>query len=128
MLDVALSPNFCFVMFDSAVEIFNTYDPKQFVPVQIIQMQGCRGLTNGRVFAFSKEEMVFFYEISFETQIKVLLEKCRVEEALSVLRQNVGENSQMINQIKLDAIWPLIKKLNLEKAKDIMKDIDFDVR
>lgn len=115
-------------MFENVIEIFNTYDPKQFVPVQIIQMQGCRGLTNGRVFAFSKEEMVFLYEISFETQIKVLLEKCRVEEALSVLRQNVGENSQMINQIKLDAIWPLIKKLNLEKAKDIMKDIDFDVR
>jgi|JI61114C2RNA_FD_contig_101_1738_length_3256_multi_3_in_0_out_0_4 hypothetical protein len=34
----------------------------------------------------------------------------------------------MINQIKLDAIWPLIKKLQLEKAKDIMKEIDFDVR
>lgn len=72
--------------------------------------------------------MVFLYEISFEIQIKTLLERCKVEEALSVLRQNVGENSQMISQLKLDAIWPLIKKLNLEKAKDLMKDIDFDVR
>ena len=45
-----------------------------------------------------------------------------------MLRQNVGENTVLINQIKLDAIWPLIKKLQLEKAKDIMKEIDFDVR
>lgn len=57
--------------------------------------------------------MVFLYEISFEIQIKTLLERCEVEKALSVLRQNVGENSQMISQTKLDAIWPLIKKLNL---------------
>lgn len=128
VMDVALSPNFCFVLFEGLVEIFNTYDPKQFVAVQTVALPGCRGITNGRVFGYSKEDMVFLYEISFEIQIKTLLERCRVDEALSVLRQNVGENTQMINQIKLDAIWPLIKKLQLEKAKDIMKDIDFDVR
>lgn len=34
----------------------------------------------------------------------------------------------MINQLKLDAIWPVLKNLRFEKAKDIMKDVDFDIR
>ena len=89
-VDVTLSPNFCFVLFEGIVEIFNTYDPKQFVAVQTVALAGCRGITNGRVFGYSKEDLIFLYEISFEIQIKTLLERCKVDEALSILRQNVG--------------------------------------
>lgn len=51
---------------------------------------GCRGLTNGRVFAFSRDDAVYLYEVPYETQIKNLLSNCKVDQALQVLIQNVG--------------------------------------
>lgn len=88
--DIGISNNYCFVLSENSIEIFNTFDSKKFVPVQSVDVMGCRGLTNGRVFAFSRDDAVYLYEVPYETQIKNLLSNCKVEQALQVLIQNVG--------------------------------------
>lgn len=58
-----------------------------------------------------------------------MLERCRVDEALALLIQNVGpDNDQKIEELKINSIWPLIKKMQFEKAKEILKGINFDIR
>jgi hypothetical protein len=52
-----------------------------------------------------------------------------VEEALALLIQNIGpDNEQKIEELKLNAIWPLIRKMQFEKAKEILKTVNFDIR
>ena len=53
-----------------------------------------RGITANRPFIYGKDELLFLYEIPYETQIKSLLERCRVEEALALLIQNVGSDNE----------------------------------
>ena len=38
-----------------------------------------RGITSSRPFIYGKDELMYLYEIPYETQIKSLLERCRVE-------------------------------------------------
>lgn len=78
IIDIGLSSNYCFILSENLVEIFNTFDSKKFVQVQNVDINGCRGLTNGRVFAYSKEEAVYLYEVPYETQIKNLLTGCKI--------------------------------------------------
>jgi hypothetical protein len=48
---------------------------------------------------------------------------------LALLIQNVGaDNDQKIEELKINSIWPLIKKMQFEKAKEILKSINFDIR
>lgn len=48
---------------------------------------------------------------------------------MALLIQNVGaDNDQKIEELKINSIWPLIKKMQFEKAKEILKSINFDIR
>lgn len=77
-----------------------------------------KGVTNERPFIYNKDDLYFLYEIPFETQIKGLLDFCRVDDAISLLIQNVGpDNEQKIEELKINAIWPLLKKMQFDKAK-----------
>ena len=88
-----------------------------------------RGITSNRAFIFGRDELMFLYEIPYETQIKSLIERCRVEDALMLLIQNVGpDNEQKIEELKLNAIWPLLRRMEFDKAREIMKSISFDIR
>ncbi len=68
------------------------------------------------------------YEIPYQTQIKALLEKGRVDDAIYLLMQNSGGDDKKVDEIKMDAVWPLIKKMEFSKAKELVQDIEFDVR
>jgi hypothetical protein len=78
IIDIGLSNNYCFILSEGMIEIFNTFDTKKFVPVQTVEIMGCKGLTNGRVFAFNREEVIYLYEVPYETQIKSLLNSCKI--------------------------------------------------
>jgi hypothetical protein len=73
-------------------------DPKKCTFVQEINISpGIKGITSNRPFIYGKEDLQFLYEIPYETQIKSLLERCKVDEALALLIQNVGpDNEQKI--------------------------------
>ena len=75
-----------------------TVDPKKCTFVQEVNISPViRGITSNRPFIFGKDDLQFLYEIPYETQIKSLIERCRVEEAMALLIQNVGaENEQKI--------------------------------
>lgn len=48
---------------------------------------------------------------------------------MALLIQNVGaENEQKIEELKINSMWPLIRKMQFEKAKEIFKSINFDIR
>ena len=88
-----------------------------------------RGITSNRPFIYGRDQIIFLYEIPYQTQIKSLLERCRVEEALSLLIQNVGpDNQQKIEDLKMNAVWPLLRRMELDKARQIIKTINFDIR
>ena len=77
-----------------------------------------RGITSNRPFTYGRDELHYMYQIPYETQIKSLLERCRVEEALALLIQNVGpDNEVKIEELKMNAIWPLIRRMELDKAR-----------
>jgi hypothetical protein len=58
-----------------------------------------------------------------------LLDRGRVEEALALLIQNVGADSeQKIEELKINAVWPLIRRMQFEKAKELIKSTNFDLR
>jgi hypothetical protein len=41
-----------------------------------------------------------------------LLERCKVDEALALLIQNVGpDNEQKIEELKINSIWPLVRRM-----------------
>lgn len=80
--------------------------------VQELPINVAKGVTNSRPFIYNREDLYYLYEIPYETQIKGLLDKCRVDDAISLLIQKVGpENEQKIEELKIEAIWPLIKKM-----------------
>jgi hypothetical protein len=54
------------------------------------------GLTSDRPFIFGREELYFLYEIPYQTQIKALLEKGRVDDAIYLLVQNSGEDEKKV--------------------------------
>jgi hypothetical protein len=69
-------------------------DPKKCSFIQEMNLSpNIRGITSNRPFIYGKDELLFLYEIPYETQIKSLLERCRVEEALALLIQNVGPDN-----------------------------------
>jgi hypothetical protein len=77
-----------------------------------------KGITSTRPFVYGRDDLVYLYEIPYETQIRSLLERCRVEEALALLIQNVGaENEQKIEELKMNAVWPLLRRMELDKAR-----------
>jgi hypothetical protein len=52
-----------------------------------------KGITNNRPFVYNKDDLYFLYEIPYETQIKGLLDRCRVDDAISLLIQKVGSDN-----------------------------------
>jgi hypothetical protein len=73
--------------------------------------------------------LYFLYEIPYETQIKGLLDRCRVDDAISLLIQKVGtEDERKIETLKIEGIWPLIKKMMFDKVKELAKSPYFDIR
>ena len=72
-------------------------DDKKFSLVQELPINVAKGVTNNRPFIYNREDLYYLYEIPYETQIKGLLDKCRVDDAISLLIQKVGpENQQKI--------------------------------
>lgn len=130
VLDIGISGNYCLILCEGILQIYTIFDPKKFTFVQEIQLTPTiRGITSNRPFIYGRDELLFLYEIPYETQIKSLLERCRVEEALALLIQNIGaDNEQKIEELKLNAVWPLIRKMQFEKAKEILKTVNFDIR
>ena len=57
-----------------------------------------------------------------------MLDRCRVDEAISLLIQNVGTDEQKIEELKINAVWPLLKKMQFEKASAMIRETDFDIR
>ena len=54
-------------------------DPKKCTFVQEMNVsQGIRGMTSNRPFVYGRDELLFLYEIPYETQIKSLIERGRV--------------------------------------------------
>lgn len=65
-------------------------------------MNSARGITNDKPFLYNKDDLYFLYEIPYETQIKGLIDRCRVEDAISLLSQKVsGDNEQKIEELKV---------------------------
>lgn len=106
----------------------NAVDQKKFNLIQEIPFNNVRGITSDRPFVFGREELFYLYEIPYQVQIKALLEKGRVDDAIYLLVQNSGEDDKKIEEIKMDAVWPLVKKMEFSKAKELIGDIEFDVR
>ena len=98
-------------------------ESKKFNLIQEIPFNNVKGITSERPFIYGKDELYFLYEEHYEKQIKKLLEKGRVDDALHLLVQNVGDNSDKIEEIKMDAVWPLIRKMDFSKAKEILMDM-----
>jgi hypothetical protein len=77
-------------------------DDKKISLVQEIPMNSARGITNDKPFLYNKDDLYFLYEIPYETQIKGLIDRCRVEDAISLLSQKVsGDNEQKIEELKV---------------------------
>lgn|GEM_PF-4938512 len=55
-----------------------------------------KGITNDRPFIFGREELYYLYEIPYQTQIKALLEKGRVDDAIYLLVQNSGSDDKKV--------------------------------
>lgn len=55
-----------------------------------------KGITNDRPFIFGREELYYLYEIPYQTQIKALLEKGRVDDAIYLLVQNSGSDDNKV--------------------------------
>ena len=52
-----------------------------------------------------------------------------MDEALALLVQNVGaDNEGKIEELKVNSMWPLIRRMQFEKAKEIFKTVNFDIR
>ena len=47
---------------------------------------------------------------------------------MDLLVQKVGENEAEIEELKMNAVWPLLKKMKFEKARDLIQSINFDLR
>ncbi len=67
-------------------------DQKKFNLIQEIPFNNVRGITSDRPFVFGREELFYLYEIPYQVQIKALLEKGRVDDAIYLLVQNSGED------------------------------------
>ena len=96
---ISLAGNYCFVLCDNSLLIYmncnssDYLDDKKFSLVQEMPVNVAKGVTNERPFIYNKDDLYFLYEIPFETQIKGLLDRCRVDEAINLLIQNVGPDN-----------------------------------
>lgn len=52
-----------------------------------------------------------------------------MDDAISLLIQKVGtEDERKIETLKIEGIWPLIKKMMFDKVKELAKSPYFDIR
>lgn len=52
-----------------------------------------------------------------------------MDDAIGLLIQNIGpDNEEKLEELKINAVWPLLKKMQFDKAKELIKSINFDLR
>lgn len=81
VIDIAICGNYCLILCESILQIYSIcnwfimlVDPKKSTFIQEINLsQTIKGITSNRPFIYGKDELLFLFEIPYETQIKSLL-------------------------------------------------------
>ena len=92
VININVCGAYCLILYEGLLQIYSLLDPKRFTLVQELPVNNVRGITSDRPFVYSRDALYYLYEKPYETRIKDLLERCRVDEARNLLVQNIGEN------------------------------------
>ena len=99
-----------------------------------MQVQSCKALsvTPDKLFFATMSEIFYLYLTPYEIQIQKCLAHGCVDDAVSIFNQHVPsydkERPKKLEQLRIDATWPLIKELSFKSAKTNILETNFDPR
>ena len=74
LINIGLTGNYLLVLCEGGLQIYTIFDPKKCTFVQEMSLSpNIRGITSNRPFVYGRDDLLYLFEIPYESQIKSLL-------------------------------------------------------